>query len=419
MVDTLPRDVWHHEIFPLLDDISFLCLQVAFCHRKLPTSLNVELEKAVTKYDISFVKYFMKRKLLTPSSIASTASIHGNARLLEYVLWKQYPIYYGTAIVNAVAGGHLEFLRVLYRNGKILDQKPDIHKDAIYAAAQASQIPCLKFLLEKKKDCVRWEDVVNRAIIEDRLEVFKFSIEYFEVDQGLPVNISKLRDLCRIMSRYGALLYLKYYYENLKGYLPDCLHITAIKYDQLNILQYLIDNGHVLNKEERWRCDALRSPVIRKYLIRIGYRFVDDICDWAVRVSNVGDICDWAVRASNADALQDLFEAGYKFSDATTLLALQCHSLECLKFACEHGARIHQDCATNAALFNKVEPLQYLHERGAIITENVVHNSVLLGNVICLEYALAHKFPVNIERLRHIDIDNYSRVILQKHGIDV
>ena len=270
MTDTLPRDIWHYEIFPLLDDISFLCLQVAFCHCKLPTSLTPELQQEIAKYVVQFVKYFKKRRLLGHGNIASHAAVHGNVRLLEYVLRKPYPIYYGTVLQNAVAHGHLEFLQALYREHEHMCPEA-AHKDAIRSAVQSGQISCLKFLLEKKKDGIRWEDVVNRVIIEDRLEVFKFILEYFKVDHAGPAGLRKLYNLCELTARYGALRCLKYYHENLRGVIPDDLHITAIKYDKLKILQYLVDNGHILSMEVQWYHEALQSPSIREYLIQLGH----------------------------------------------------------------------------------------------------------------------------------------------------
>lgn len=407
MGDTLPRDIWHHEIFPLLDNISFLCLQIAFCRRKLPTLLSGELEEEVAKYDVGFVKYFKKRKLLVCDSIASNAAIHGNVMLLEHILLKRYPIYYKTTVENAATGGHLEFLQVLCREGRIQDYI-DMHNTAIYSAVQAGQIPCLKFLLEKKNS-VCWEEVIQRCVIEDRVEAIIFVLEYFKIDLNMAhvVNVVRSYTMCETAARCGALQCLKYYHKRL-GELPTSLHIIAITHNKLHILQYLIDKGHVLNEEPYWRDEALRSPTIRKYLIQLGYRFCDDICDCAVGIRNV-------------DALQDLFEVGYKFTDRTTLIAMSRYDLACLKFVCGHGGHIHKDCSYKAALVNKVEALQYLHEQGAIITDIVVFHSAAMKHLECLKYALEHKFPVNIQELRRISdkLDDDTRMILRAHNIDI
>lgn len=399
MANIIPRDIWKYEIFPLLDDISFLCLQVAFCHCKIPTLLKSRLEEEIAKYDINFVKYFMKQGLITHDNIASNAAIHGNVILLEYVLLKCYPIYYSTTSTRAAKNGHLKFLQVLYRDDVVIGATI-YHYDAIYSAAQAGQLPCLKFLLEKNNH-ICWEDVINRCIVKDQLEASMFILDYFKVN----MNLSCYVILCKTAACYGSLRCLKYYHK-LIGELPADLHITAINYDNLNILQYLIDNGHVLNEEIEWQLKALRSPTIRKYLIKLGYRFHHDVCDSAIRVHNI-------------DILQDLFEAGYKFTSKTALLALTCYNFECLKFVCENGAYIDKDCTLNAVLTNNIKALRVLHECGATITDDIVFHSAMNGFVGCLQYALKHKFPVNIGALQNIsdNIVDDIRTLLASYNI--
>jgi hypothetical protein len=139
-------------------------------------------------------------------------------------------------------------------------------------------------------------------------------------------------------------------------------------------------------------------------------------CPW--NPTYVGDI---AITCGSLECLKYAHENGCMWGAYTFDEPEQCESLECMRYAHEHGCPWCDFTCANAAVRCSLECLQYAHENGCAIDMITCIDAITYGSLDCVKYAIAQTSEFNgqdclkeaIKCGRH-EITGYIRTLIAR-----
>lgn len=232
----LVQDIWRSEIFPRLDNISFLCLQVAFCHTKFKPYKCQRLLDEVVKYSPDFVQYFINQQLLTDSSeILLSAARCGNLPLIED-LQSSYPdISWVLVAHEAISHGQLTIVKFIFDDNKPMPKDYSLAETAVVY----DQLECLLlYIRDSWYDC---HSLIERACVRGSFNCLKYLT-------SLTIKPNWLDLLSRLIDNSDSIECAKYLIETGELTAVDITSVLGMVSEGITvrILKYFVSIGIIL-----------------------------------------------------------------------------------------------------------------------------------------------------------------------------
>ena len=326
MFALLPRDILQHEIRPKLDDITLLCLRIAFGigkYPRCPKKLDPELQQQVVSHGVELTKHFEKLYLLQVDRIQEYAVQSGRIDVLKYATAMVYGNRYVDLHGVAATYGRLDMLKYLCDR-----EVPKSKHYAFIKAAFHGHLDCLRYLHQRfgwDREWTReYNSITHNAAIGGRLDCLKYAYE-----NGCEWNFSE-----DIVQR-GHTDIIEYAIIKNKLTLSTSYCVIAARHGRLECLKLLFHSGLPLSK------DVVIEAARNNHMACIEFAY-EHGCEWDTRV------CNLAARNGNLKLLQYAHEHGCPWDDITCLAAAQYQNLPCLQYARKN------DCPWNKNLCFKM-----------------------------------------------------------------
>jgi hypothetical protein len=327
----------------------------------LPPEILAIILKRTDKYDVLFVKltcsylYNLGDRFCQPLDISDKKnSLCSSVSRLQFTMKHEFLVQW-QIVGNAIQVGNIEVLIHLEETGIEL-------KDEAMACSWAPNLEILKFLCQR--GCP-WDGMVyfNAAKIDD-MEMVKWALE-----NGCPKNsyLIKLEEVSELAIQNGNLEMLKLLHNH--GFpIPWSGGEHAAYGGYLNILKWIVQNGHPIRREHLSNPAASGGNLEVLQYIRDNIpqaRWGKDVCQSAARSQNPLPILKW-LRGINCPW------------DAWTSKELaEKHQFEALKWAVENGcpaSGVIADCIAKSGHPDTLLLLQWAHGRGLNPGNDILFN---------------------------------------------
>lgn len=359
----LVQDIWSSEIFPQLDNISFLCLQAAFCHTKLEVDRCEKLLDEVVKHSPDFVQYFISQQLLTDTSeILLAAARSGNLQLIQ-VLQGFYPLINWPLIARkATKHGQLAIIKYIFD----LEISMPIAYCLTEAAVEYDQLECLLFYLDTYSYDI--DDLAQIATIHDSLHCLKHIVP------RLHTSVPRHFLVSEAIYHNGSIECVKYLVEAFRltsGELAELLGMVS-EGITVQMLEYFVSIGVVLTVEHATNLALYNSNVNRglfEFLHKLGllsritnptvYRSAiqfPEVVQFLCSINQVlpTDACRIAVKRGAVESLYTLHSVGYTLNNCMISALKYCSAA--IPYLVQHGEIIPEN-ALRTAINNNIESL--------------------------------------------------------------
>ena len=317
----LVDDVWKYMIFPLLDDASFYCLQVAFCHKYDMQHLTENMKKSISQYSLKFVKYFLDRKFVFDTSlIMEYAAQAGNLRLLQdfqLITFVDWPWLLGIAVIY----GQLSILQyVVEHYNDCLTE--GLRYELTGRALESNHLACAQYIIERYPDVLQEEDSYFSCLLcnvfrSGNLDCVKYIIHKA---QFTVADIENLFNFLLVPITIDVLRYIIEFGLSLTPLIAANI-IGSTK--DINVIKVLYEK------------ELLPSRHTAYYNILSCIDIVQFLCDKGILLPH--DSCYSAVSDDNVGALRILHRAGYSI-ETCFIKALEV-SAACVDYLVKHAGQ--------------------------------------------------------------------------------
>lgn len=354
-----------------------------------PEILAIILERT-DKYDVPFVKltcsylYNLADRFCQPLDISDKKnSLCSSLSRLQFTMKHEFLIQW-QIVGNAIQAGNIEVLIHLEETGVEL-------KDQEMACSWAPNLEILKFL--RQRGCFLDGMVYYNAAGRDDMEMVKWALE-----NKCPKNsylIDRLEEVSELAIQNGNLEMLKLLHNH--GFpIPWSGGLHAAYSGYLNILKWIVQNGHPIQREHLSNPAASGGNLEVLQYIRDNIpqaRWGKDVCQGAARSQNPLPILMW-LRGINcpwdAWVSKELAEK---------------HQFEALKWAVENGcpaSGVIADCIAKSGHPNTLSLLQWAHGRGLNPGNDILFNLSKNNNDEAFIWAFENGYPLTNNALDSI-----------------
>jgi hypothetical protein len=305
-------------------------------------------------------KYGLIKYIITPHTFPTTNAMviiidhidnslpllsrYGHLKCLKFLIENNYKLddlcELDEQICNeAAANGHLTCLQYLNEHNFPWS------KDTCAKAAGNGHLNCLQYLHEN--GCSWTSNTCIEAASNGHLICLKWAKEH-----NCPWNIDKIGDIACKNGHLNILRYLAEFGHDINKYFSEYVGING----QLHVFKYFVDNGYTKLDNNNF-INAINDEYIEclKYLHSIGcpndmYHVLIEACDdktiecfkflHGAGYPWTHEECDYAAAHGHLKCLMYAHENGCQWSAKTCQLALNGKHLHCLKYLIENGCPI-------------------------------------------------------------------------------
>jgi hypothetical protein len=245
-------------------------------------------------------------------------------------------------------------------------------------------------------------------------------IKFFHIYKGYVFNnFLKINDILK----NNYIKCLEYIYKNENNILYNSLLLTAITYDSVYCLEYLVNCGLFLNDKLLYDACTYDSVKCLEYLISNG-SFLDDTvfifsveygsikCLQYLYENNYHSMCidcshmngcyrndnlfNTAIGGDNVECVKYLHNIGILPNYECFNYAIKKHSIKCLKYLYEN--ELFNEKSSYHILAFEIKPddleiVSYLRENGIPWSDNTFYRTIVGGNMECIEYLHKNNCP--------------------------
>lgn len=164
--------------------------------------------------------------------------------------------------------------------------------------------------------------------------------------------------------------------------------LEAIKYDNKNVFEYLLENDELYKNDDFFHHE-------RAFIYAIKY----DRLEYVIYLHEIAKykwnnhITSYTAHKGNLSILKYLYTQNCPWNISTTTSAAENGKLECLLYAHEHGCPLDINCLINASSCNDIDCLIYVHKHGCILTEEVMNTATTFNNLNAVVYLHENNCP--------------------------